>query len=79
MRSYNGDNQIYAPGTRKHLDSEPETSSNNNHYYINSNYYLKNASTHAGNTAFESPSGQSETGHAGNGYAKITYIGESLS
>ncbi len=45
---------------------------------LNSNYYLQNASTHAGNTAFESPSGQSETGHAGNGYAKITYVGQSL-
>ena len=46
---------------------------------LNSNYYLTSASTHAGNTSFISPTGTAETGHAGNGYAKITYIGESLS
>lgn len=46
---------------------------------LNSNYYLINASTHAGNTAFESTSGGTETGHSGNGYAKVTYIGKTLS
>ncbi len=46
---------------------------------LNSNYYLTSASTHAGNTSFISPTGTAETGHAGNGYAKITYIGETLS
>ena len=45
---------------------------------LNSNYYLVNASTHAGNTAFESTTGGTETGHSGNGYAKVTYIGTSL-
>lgn len=42
---------------------------------LNSNYYLINASTHAGNTTFESPTGISENGHKGNGYAKITFVG----
>lgn len=45
---------------------------------LNSNYYLTNASTHAGNTSFESTTGGTETGHTGNGYAKITYVGKSL-
>lgn len=45
---------------------------------LNSNYYLQIASTHAGNTAFESPTGNTETGHEGNGYAKVTYIGNEL-
>ena len=46
---------------------------------LNSNYYMTNASTHAGNTSFASANGGSETGHAGNGYAKVTYVGQTLS
>ena len=42
---------------------------------LTSTYYLSNASTNAGNTTFESTSGSTETGHTGNGYAKITYMG----
>lgn len=41
---------------------------------LNSSYYLDNASTTAGNTAFTSPTGTNETGHAGNGYIRITVI-----
>lgn len=41
---------------------------------LNSQYYLENATTLAGNTAFTSPTGASETGHAGNGYIRITVI-----
>lgn len=41
---------------------------------LNSSYYLTNAQTIAGNTAFTSPTGISETGHAGNGYIRITVI-----
>lgn len=44
-------------------------------YSVSSNYYLTDASTIAGNTSFESPTGGTETGHSGNGYAKITWIG----
>ncbi|MBQ7489148.1 MAG: hypothetical protein IJT51_01355, partial [Bacteroidales bacterium] len=40
---------------------------------LNSSYYLTNASTHAGNTTFASTTGGTETGHSGNGYAKISY------
>lgn len=41
---------------------------------LNSNYYLTNAQTIAGSTSFTSPSGFSETGHAGNGYIRITAL-----
>lgn len=41
---------------------------------LNSSYYLTDAQTIAGNTAFTSPTGTSETGHAGNGYIRITVI-----
>ena len=41
---------------------------------VDSSFYLKNAATIAGNTSFESTSGGTETGHSGNGYAKITPI-----
>ena len=36
--------------------------------------YLTEASTTAGNVAFLSPNGVSETGHSGNGYVRITVI-----
>jgi len=41
---------------------------------LNSSYYLSSAQTYAGNTSFVSPTGGNETGHAGNGYARITTI-----
>ena len=41
---------------------------------LTSTYYLSNASTVDGNTAFTSPTGSSETGHSGHGYAKVTLI-----
>lgn len=41
---------------------------------LNSSYYLTNAQTIAGNTAFTSPTGTNETGHTGNGYIRITAI-----
>ena len=41
---------------------------------LNSSYYLTDAQTIAGNTAFTSPTGTNETGHAGNGYIRITVI-----
>lgn len=41
---------------------------------LNSSYYLTNATILAGNAAFISPTGISETGHAGNGYIRITVI-----
>lgn len=41
---------------------------------LNSSYYLSDAATVAGNTSFTSPTGTSETGHADNGYVRITVI-----
>lgn len=41
---------------------------------LDSSHYLTNATTLAGNAAFISPTGTSETGHAGNGYIRITVI-----
>jgi len=43
---------------------------------LNSNYYLTDAETIAGNNSFKTPDGAYETGHYGNGYARITYLGE---
>ena len=45
---------------------------------LNESYYLTSASTVAGNTSFVSPTGATETGHTGNGYAYLTYIGSTL-
>lgn len=41
---------------------------------LNSSYYLTSANTYAGNTSFAAPAGGSETGHSGNGYARITNL-----
>lgn len=41
---------------------------------LNSSYYLTDAQTINGATAFTSPSGTSETGHTGDGYCRITVL-----
>lgn len=46
---------------------------------LNSSYYLTSATLKAGNESITSPTGATETGHAGNGYAYLTYIGKALS
>lgn len=43
-------------------------------YSVETKYYLTEASTIAGNAQFDSPTGTKETGHTGNGYAKITWL-----
>lgn len=43
-------------------------------YSVSSSYYLTDAATYAGNTSFASTSGSTETGHSGNGYARITLV-----
>lgn len=45
---------------------------NDSKWLLNSDYYLTNANTLSGSNSFTSPTGTKETGHAGNGYAKIT-------
>ena len=41
---------------------------------LNGSFYLTNAQTIAGNQSFPAPSGGNETGHSGNGYARITLV-----
>ena len=43
-----------------------------NEYMLSSNHYLTEAYTKAGNAKFPSTSGGTETGHAGNGFVKIS-------
>lgn len=43
---------------------------------LNPSYYLKDAKTIDGSQSFIGPTGKSETGHTGNGYARITYLGK---
>lgn len=43
-------------------------------YALGSEYYLTNAQTIAGNQSFPAPGGGNETGHSGNGYARITLV-----
>jgi len=43
-------------------------------YSVPTKYYLTNANTYAGNTSFVGTSGSNETGHSGNGYARITLV-----
>ena len=42
-------------------------------YLLSPNYYLSEASTKAGNTKFPAVNGGTETGHAGNGFVKISF------
>lgn len=41
---------------------------------LTSTYYLSSASTVDGSNSFTSPTGTSETGHSGHGYAKVTLV-----
>lgn len=43
-------------------------------YLLGEDYYLADAQTIAGNQSFTGPNGTAETGHAGNGFAKITVL-----
>ena len=53
-----------------------ETASNvPTNYSVDTKYYLTDAETLAGNVSFIQPNGTTATGHSGNGYAKISYLG----
>lgn len=43
-------------------------------YNVGSAFYLSNARTIAGSQSFPAPDGGIETGHSGNGYARITLV-----
>ena len=71
-----GDNNNYSGGGGSGYVYTSSTASNYpSGCLLNSSYYLVSASTIAGNTSFTAPGGGTETGHSGNGYARITYLG----
>lgn len=41
---------------------------------LNSSFYLNDTNTFAGNQSFPVPAGGNETGHSGDGYARITLV-----
>ncbi len=43
-------------------------------YKLGLEYYLSDAQTIARNQSFPAPGGGTETGHSGNGYARITLV-----
>ena len=43
-------------------------------YALGADYFLSSAQTIAGNQSFPKPGGGTETGHSGNGYARITLV-----
>lgn len=67
LRTYNGGGSgyVYTADTATNYPSG---------CLLNSSYYLAEAQTIAGNTSFPSPNGGTETGHGGNGYARITVL-----
>lgn len=67
LRTYNGGGSgyVYTADTATNYPSG---------CLLNSSYYLTEAQTIVGNTSFPSPNGGTETGHEGNGYARITVL-----
>lgn len=45
---------------------------------ISSSFYIQKTKSYSGNATFKSPYGQLETGHGGEGYVKITYVGTTI-
>jgi len=60
-----GSGYVYTSATASNYPSE---------CLLNPDYYLTQASTIDGEKSMISPTGQTETGHSGNGYARITQI-----
>lgn len=71
---YSGDDDRGGGGGSGYVYTSSTASNYPSGCLLNSSYYLINAQTIAGNTAFTSPTGTSETGHTGNGYIRITVI-----
>ncbi|BCS85831.1 hypothetical protein prwr041_17240 [Prevotella herbatica] len=67
VSGYTGCNAIKATSTATVI----EPSDTPNHY---SGYVFTNSTMIAGNTSLPAPGGGNETGHTGNGYARITFI-----
>ena len=69
-----GDNSTGGGGGSGYVYTSSTASNYPSGCLLNSSYYLTDAQTIAGNTAFTSPAGTNETGHTGNGYIRITVI-----
>ena len=67
ISGYTGCNAIKATSTSTAI----EHSNTPNHY---SGYVFTNSTMIAGNTSMPAPGGGNETGHTGNGYARITFV-----
>lgn len=67
-----GSGWVYDAETYSDWQSGNATDANN--YKLDSVYYLTNTSILTGNQSFTSPSGTTEAGHSGHGYARITRI-----
>ena len=63
----------YGGGGSGYVWTSATASSAPSGYNVPSSYYLTDAQTIAGNTSFPAPEGGNETGHTGNGYARITF------
>ena len=72
--SNSSDDTQGSPGGSGYVYTSSTASSYPSGCKLNNSYYLTNASTKAGNTSFVAPGGGNETGHSGNGYARITLI-----
>ena len=75
-RSDSTDYRIYTGGGSGYVYTSSTASNYPSGNLLTSTYYLTNAVTVAGNTSFTSTSGGTETGHSGDGYAKIVGTGE---
>ncbi|WP_084608566.1 fimbrillin family protein [Xylanibacter oryzae] len=67
ISGYTGCNAILESSTSDKIQS----ANSPNHY---SKYIFTNSQMTAGNTSMPTPSGGTETGHTGNGYARITFV-----
>ena len=70
--SNSGDDTSGSPGGSGYVYTSSTAKNYPNGCLLNSSYYLTDAQTIAGNQAFTSPEGTSETGHSGNGFCRIT-------
>lgn len=69
-----GDNSTSGGGGSGYVYTASTATSYPSGCLLNSNYYLANATTIAGDTSFLSPTGTSELGHTGDGYIRITKL-----
>lgn len=69
-----GGHRVTGAGGSGYVYTSTTASNYPNGCLLNSSYYLTNAQTIAGNQSFPSPSNSNETGHSGNGYARITPV-----